>query len=169
MNTKINNRLGFLIAFTLFFGVTYSQKVSVYNSDDLLKRIHNTIDTTYLVNFWATWCKPCVAELPDFNKIDSVYKTQKIKVILVSLDFKEDIKLKLKPFIAKRKFKAEIIVLDEVSGNDFINKVSESWSGAIPATLITKNNNQISEFYEKKLSYEFIVERLLRNKSILNQ
>jgi hypothetical protein len=110
-----------------------------------------------------------VAELPDFNKIDSVYKTQKIKVILVSLDFKEDVKLKLKPFIAKRKFKAEIIVLDEVNGNDFINKVSESWSGAIPATLITKNNNQISEFYEKKLSYEFIVERLQINKSILNQ
>jgi thiol-disulfide isomerase/thioredoxin len=169
MNTKINNRLGFLIAFTLFFGVTYSQKVSVYKIDDLLKRIHNTSDTTYIVNFWATWCKPCVAELPDFNKIDSVYKTQKIKVILVSLDFKEDVKLKLKPFIAKRKFKAEIIVLDEVNGNDFINKVSESWSGAIPATLITKNNNQISEFYEKKLSYEFIVERLQINKSILNQ
>ena len=169
MNTKINNRIGFLIALTLFFFTAFPQKVSVYKIDDLLKRIHNTSDTTYIVNFWATWCKPCVAELPDFNKIDSVYKTQKIKVILVSLDFKEDVKLKLKPFIAKHKFKAEIIVLDEVNGNDFINKVSESWSGAIPATLITKNNNQISEFYEKKLSYEFIVERLQINKSILNQ
>ena len=169
MNTKTKNSLGFLIVFTLFFSTVYSQKVSVYKIDNLLKRIHNTSDTTYIVNFWATWCKPCVAELPDFNKIDSVYKTQKIKVLLVSLDFKEDIKLKLKPFIAKRKFKTEIIVLDEVNGNDFINKVSDKWSGAIPATLITKNKNQISEFYEKKLSYEFIVERLQTNKLIINQ
>ena len=59
--------------------------------------------------------------------------------------------------------------MDEVNGNDFINKVSDKWSGAIPATLITKNNNQISEFYEKKLSYEFIVERLQTNKLILSQ
>jgi len=169
MNTKTKNSLGFLIAFTLFFFTTYSQKVSVYKIDNLLKRIHNTSDTTYIVNFWATWCKPCVAELPDFNRIDSVYKTQKIKVLLVSLDFKEDIKLKLKPFITKHKFKAEIIILDEVNGNSFINKISESWSGAIPATLITKNNNQISEFYEKKLNYEFIVGRLQINKLILNQ
>ena len=96
MNTKTKNSLGFIIAFTLFFNLAYSQKVSVYKIDNLLKRIHNTSDTTYIVNFWATWCKPCVAELPDFNKIDSVYKTQKIKVLLVSLDFKEDANLKLK-------------------------------------------------------------------------
>lgn len=169
MNIKTKNSFGFLIAFTLLFGNAYSQKVSVYKIDNLLKRIHNTSDTTYIVNFWATWCKPCVAELPDFNKIDSVYKTQKIKVLLVSLDFKEDIKLKLKPFIAKRNFKAEIIVLDEVNGNDFINKVSDQWSGAIPATLITKKNKQLNEFYEKKLNYEFILERLQINKLILSQ
>lgn len=169
MNTKTKNSLGFIIAFTLFFCTAYSQKVSVYKIDNLLKRIHNNSDTTYIVNFWATWCKPCVAELPDFNKIDSVYKTQKIKVLLVSLDFKEDIKLKLKPFILKHKFKAEINVLDELNGNNFINKVFETWSGAIPATLITKNNKQISEFYEKKLSYDFIVERLQTNKLILSQ
>jgi hypothetical protein len=58
--------------------------------------------------------------------------------------------------------------LDEANGNDFINKISDSWSGAIPATLITKQNKSLNEFYEKKLSFEFIIERLKSNKLIHN-
>lgn len=166
MIIKKINKLTVVFLLLLFINYSYSQNTSIYKIDNLLKRIHNSSDTTYIVNFWATWCKPCVAELPDFNKIDSLYIEQKIKVILVSLDFKEDISSKLIPFIAKRKFKSEILVLDEINGNQFINKISESWSGAIPATLITKNNNQISNFYEKKLSYDFLSEYLKSNNLI---
>lgn len=166
MIIKKINKLSVVFLLLLFINYSYSQHTSIYKIDNLLKRIHNSSDTTYIVNFWATWCKPCVAELPDFNKIDSLYSEQKIKVILVSLDFKEDVSYKLIPFIAKRKFKSEILVLDEINGNQFINKISESWSGAIPATLITKNNNQISNFYEKKLSYDFLSEYLKSNNLI---
>ena len=160
MNTKKNIPNLFLVAF-LFFAISlHAQKVAVYKIDNLLKRIHNNSDTTYIVNFWATWCKPCVGELPEFEKINKEYKSKKVKVLLVTMDFKEELNKRVKPFLLKNKYACEVVLLDEVNGNDFINKISEQWTGAIPATLITKNNKLLVEFYEKKLTYDFLVERL---------
>ena len=132
----------------------HAQKVGVYKINDLLQRIHNNSDTVYVVNFWATWCKPCVEELPGFEKLSIDYKGQKVKVLLVSLDFKENIDTKVKVFLRKNKYKCEVVLLDEVNGNDFINPVSTLWSGAIPATLITTNNKAYTEFIEKKVTYD---------------
>lgn len=160
MFTKKSIHNYFFIAF-IFASVTLNaQKVSVYKIDNLLKRIHNTSDTTYVVNFWATWCKPCVAELPEFEKLHIDYRSKKVKVILVSMDFKEELIKRVKPFLQKNKYTCEVVLLDEINGNDFINKISEQWSGAIPATLITKNNKTLFEFYEKKLTYDFLVDRV---------
>ena len=89
----------------IFLNVTtiYAQKTAVYKIDDLTKRIYNSSDTTYIVNFWATWCKPCVAELPEFEKLHTESKDKKIKVLLVSMDFKEELDKKLKTFLEKNK------------------------------------------------------------------
>ncbi len=144
----------FLFVSTIIFG--YSQNVAIIKITDLEKRIKNNSDTTYIINFWATWCAPCVKELPDFDSINTVYKNKKIKVILVSMDFKEDLKTKLLPFIKTKKLKSEVLLLDELNGNYFIPKVSEQWSGAIPATLIINNQKQINHFFEKKVTYEFL-------------
>lgn len=120
----------------------------VYKIDQLTKRIQNP-DTLYVVNFWATWCKPCVEELPGFDSLLTETSTTKIKILLVNIDFKEELDKKVKPFLLKHGTKAECILLDEVNGNDFIDKISPSWSGAIPATLFKKGAQ--SRFSEKKL------------------
>ena len=159
----------------LFFclGINLSaQKVAIYKTNDLLKRIYNNSDTLYIVNFWATLCKPCVDELPAFEKIHLASKIRsagsvttsasKVKVLLVTMDFKEDLKKRVKSFLKKNNYQTEVILFDEINGNDFISKIAQQWSGAIPATIITQNNKQRFEFYEKKLSYEFL-------ESILNQ
>jgi thiol-disulfide isomerase/thioredoxin len=104
--------------------------------DTLLKRIENGKDTTFVVNFWATWCGPCVQELHYFTELDSATAGKKIKVILVSLDFKKDISTKLIPFIKKRNIKTEVTFLDETNDNEWIPKVDKEWQGNIPATLI---------------------------------
>ena len=147
--------------FILFFGnQLFAQKIEIYKIDNLMKRIFNNSDTTYVVNFWATWCKPCVAELPEFEKLNLDYSSKKVKVLLVSMDFKEELEKRVKPFVEKTKYTCEIILLDEVNGNDFINKISESWSGAIPATLITRKNKSLNEFIEKKVTYDFLIEKI---------
>jgi len=72
----------------------YAEGIPVYEKfEDMepLLRLQN--DTTYVVNFWATWCKPCIKEIPYFKELDSTYKDQKFKLLLVSLDFPKDVKL----------------------------------------------------------------------------
>lgn len=125
-----------------------AQKVlAVYKLGDLLKRIEPA-DTTYVVNFWATWCKPCVQELPAFDSLTT--ENKKLKVLLVCLDFKEEIDKKVNPFLLKKNIKTECVLLDEINGNDYIDRISKQWSGAIPATLIKKGSYK--KLVEKKMN-----------------
>lgn len=142
--------------FLFLFINGYSQSVSVIKITDLEKRIKNNSDTTYVVNFWATWCAPCVKELPDFDSINTAFKNEKVKVLLVSIDFKEDLKNKVIPFLSAKKIKSEVLLLDELNGNYFIPRISDQWSGAIPATLIINNQKKINHFFEKKLNFLFL-------------
>lgn len=109
-------------------------------------------DTTYVVNFWATWCKPCVKELPYFEQIGENYKDKQLKVILVSLDFPEHIESKVLPFIAKEKISSKVVLLDDADANTWIPKVDPEWQGSIPATLIFNREKQ--KFFEKQLTLE---------------
>lgn len=149
-----------VIVFSIFFTFlglnSYSQKVPILKITDLEKRIKNDSDTTYIVNFWATWCAPCVKELPDFDSISKEFSNKKVKVLLVTMDFKEDLETKVLPFIAKKKLYSEVLLLDEINGNYFIPKVSDAWSGALPATLIINQKKKFNHFFEKKLTYDFL-------------
>ena len=116
------------------------------------KVLQKNNDTTYVVNFWATWCKPCVKELPYFERINKEYADKKVKVILASLDFPNKVQSQVVPFIKKNELHSEIVLLDDADANSWIPKVSEDWSGAIPATVIYKKENRM--FYEKSFTYE---------------
>lgn len=120
--------------------------VPILNYDELEYIFQSKSDTTYVINFWATWCKPCVAELPYFEEIHTAYPDEKIKVILVSLDFPKQYETKLIPFLEEHKLKSEVILLDDPKMNVWIDKVDPSWSGAIPATVFYKADKR--EFHE---------------------
>ncbi len=104
-------------------------------------------DTTYVINFWATWCRPCVKELPFFDTLSTKYSNRPIKVILVSMDMEERIESNLKPFLERKHIKDKVVVLTAGKPNSWIDLVDPSWSGAIPATIILKGANKT--FYEK--------------------
>ena len=108
-------------------------------------------DKVYVVNFWATWCAPCVKELPYFEQLGANYKSDRVEVILVSLDFPRHYDSKLKPFLAENNLQSKIVVLNDVDCNSWIPKVDENWSGAIPATLIYSKNKR--QFYEQSFNY----------------
>lgn len=91
-------------------------------------------DTVYVINFWATWCKPCVAELPYFERLTAEFAERPVRVVLVSLDFPDQIESKLIPFVRERQLRSEVVVLLDERFNDWIPRVDESWGGAIPVT-----------------------------------
>lgn len=137
-----------------------TKRPSVIKVDDLLRRIINNSDTTYVVNFWATWCVPCVQELPGFEKMNERYASQKVKVLLVSMDFVEDYDKKLLPFLKQKDIRSEVMLMDESNANYFIPKVDDRWTGSLPCTIILNNAKKIKECYEKKISEEFLKERI---------
>lgn len=115
-------------------------------------------DTTYVINFWATWCKPCVAELPYFEQLHAESRDQALKVILVSLDFKKDVETKLVEFVRQRELKPQVIALTDGKYNTWIDKVHPDWGGAIPVTYIYRadrvlfHDQQYDSFEELKAS-----------------
>ncbi|MFK8043919.1 MAG: TlpA disulfide reductase family protein [Crocinitomicaceae bacterium] len=135
----------------LFFStLIISQNITVIDEFDDFKSQYlenKTNDTIHVFNFWATWCKPCVQELPFFDSLKFYNGKSPIKLVLVSLDFENQIKTVLEPFVEKNNITAEVVVLTDGKVNDWIDKVNPLWSGAIPATLVLKGNS--SNFYEK--------------------
>jgi thiol-disulfide isomerase/thioredoxin len=117
-------------------------------------------DTTYIINFWATWCRPCVAELPHFEQIRQDYARQKVRVVLVSMDFARDIEDRVIPFVEKMKLKNPVWLLNEPDANSWIERVDSSWSGALPATLILNPSRPRRVFFEKALDYETLAREL---------
>ena len=125
--------------------------LEVYDFDGLQKFLSTTDDKTYVVNFWATWCAPCVKELPYFEKLNKEY-SEDVEVILVSLDFPSKYETRLKPYIKNNNLKSKVVALNDVDSNTWIPKVDESWTGAIPATVIFNKNER--KFYEKSFNYD---------------
>lgn len=91
-------------------------------------------------NFWATWCAPCVNELPYFELAKEFYSEKEIEIVLVSLDFADQVD-KVEKFMVRKKIKNRVVLLDEIDYNSWIDKVSKDWSGAIPTTLLIDRNN----------------------------
>jgi thiol-disulfide isomerase/thioredoxin len=116
---------------------------SIDNHQKLLARIHLTNDTLYVVNFWATWCKPCVEELPFLLTSADDMSGMPIKFLFISLDFSNQIETKLLPFIKTRNIKEEIIALTDQNSNAWIDAFSPEWDGAIPATFFYQNGIQL--------------------------
>ena len=128
--------------------------------DDLAYIFNQQSDTTYIINFWATWCKPCVAELPYFETLTEKHKEAPVKVILVSLDFKKQLVKKLLPFIKKHELQSEVLVLTDPDANTWVDKVDPKWSGAIPVTLIYKQKKRA--FYEEAVEDLAALEKVVQ-------
>ncbi|HMR43851.1 MAG TPA: TlpA disulfide reductase family protein [Saprospiraceae bacterium] len=145
-------------------GTNASDSIKIFDHfDDMQHFFSRKNDTTYVINFWATWCKPCVEEMPYFEQLHEKYRDQKVKILLVSLDFKKQIDSKLKPFIRERNLQPEVVVLADPDANSWISKVDENWGGAIPITIVYKGEQRqfIGEQFEDYQSLEKIIQSFL--------
>jgi thiol-disulfide isomerase/thioredoxin len=152
----------FLFLIIGFFSDIEGQEIKVYQQfSDFQPSLQKSNDTTYVVNFWATWCKPCIEELPEFQALNKKYKEQKFKMILVSLDFEKQLDSKVKPFIEEKGIEAEVVLLADSKQHLWIDQVNKEWSGSIPVTLIY--NKDFNFFKEGSMTFEELNELITNN------
>jgi thiol-disulfide isomerase/thioredoxin len=157
---------GILLLFTLS---GFCQSVEVIDVKGMEKMIYEKTAKTKVINFWATWCRPCIEELSYFEAINQDPDFRNFEVVLVSLDFVEDLETKVKSFIDKKNLKSTIKLVDNVDYNSWIDLVDPSWSGAIPATLIVNNSFDKRYFYEKPFERIELENMLKEFETELNQ
>ncbi len=111
-------------------------------------------DSVLVINFWATFCKPCNEEIPYFQTIVNEYKDQKVKLLLVSLDLKDEYPNKIKAFAEKNNYTNQIVWLNETNADYFCPKVDKAWMGGIPSTLLINPKTGYRKFFEQQLKPE---------------
>jgi thiol-disulfide isomerase/thioredoxin len=128
-----------------------AQKVQRVKIEELAAYIKKA-DHPLIVNFWATWCVPCVHELPYFQAGAKKYSEQKVELVLVSLDFAPDYPKKIEEFLKKNQYSGSFYWLDETNADHFCPKIDERWDGAIPASLFLNPKTGYRSFYERQLT-----------------
>lgn len=128
----------------------YCQANDLIRIDQLQTEIQSERDHIQVVNFWATWCAPCLKELPLFEKLNAERSDVRVRLVSLDLDLDPNPE-KVRNFVIRKKIKSEVIILDEKNPNEWIDKIDKSWTGALPATLVINNKTGKRKFVEKEL------------------
>lgn len=141
---------------------SFAQQIPAWKITDVEQYINQKNDSVYVVNFWATWCKPCVEELPYLLHISKKYAGKKVKLLLVSLDFAASYPKKIEAFAQKQSITEDIVWLNETDADYFCSRIDKSWSGSIPATVIINSSKSYKQFYEQGISQNEFEKALLK-------
>ena len=149
MKKLLPSLLMVLLAFTVT--TTEAQDIQKWKLSDLKTAIKKA-DKPTIYNFWATFCLPCLEEVPYFQQLVKKYDSLGVRLVFISLDPSENYPQKLKSFTTKHNFKYPVKFLDETDADAFCPAVDKNWSGAIPATLFINNKSGYRKFFEEQLS-----------------
>lgn len=152
-----------LIIVALFFvsvTINFAQDVRKISKTELTGILKNSSDKLHVINFWATWCAPCVAELPEFQKAVNESDGSKVDFLFISLDFPSDAAKKLKPFLKKNNYTFNVVLMTETDYNSWIEEVDPGWQGNIPATLFFNHARKIHHFIAEPIDKTNLVKTI---------
>ncbi|PIR22062.1 MAG: hypothetical protein COV44_09805 [Deltaproteobacteria bacterium CG11_big_fil_rev_8_21_14_0_20_45_16] len=134
--------------------------VEFVTASSLRNKLLNSAAPLKLVNMWATWCAPCVAEMPHLLKLYKNYRDRGVELYLVSMDLKEEVR-NVEKFLDDQGVDF-VTYLKDQKDNDFINEVNPDWSGGLPASMIFDAKGEMKNFWIGDLSYEDFEKEVLR-------
>jgi thiol-disulfide isomerase/thioredoxin len=136
-----------------------SPKAELAEFNELYDQINTQeSDTVYVLNFWATWCAPCIKELPDFQAAMTEYGDKPVRFVYISLDDPSRTE-RVQGFIDKKAYQGQFFILKDPDPNEWINKIDPDWQGEIPATLILAPNEK-KWFHSGMLTKEELISNI---------
>jgi thiol-disulfide isomerase/thioredoxin len=129
----------------------FAQAIRYITKEDLTEILNNPDDKLHVINFWASWCGPCVTELPVFQKMVSGSDSSKVDFLFVSLDFPSEVKKSLLPFLNNHGYTFNTALMTDIDYNSWIDIVHPDWQGNIPATLFFNNSRKIHQFISESM------------------
>ncbi len=126
----------------------------VVTPTQLRHRLERQGDTLVVVNFWATWCRPCIEELPLFDSLAHRYRHAPVRVWLVNVDERSRWERSVKPFIRRRQFSLPVLLLAHGGGSQWMGTLHPAWTGTIPATLFWRASDSVAELVEGEWTAE---------------
>jgi thiol-disulfide isomerase/thioredoxin len=161
-NSQFSIKKSVIVFFIVLVAITASaQEIPKWKIADLEDYIAKT-DSPLVVSFWATYCVPCIKEIPVFEKVVKEYASKGVKMLLVSLDFEESYPKKIIEFVKKRKFRSPLAWLDETNADYFCPRIDSKWSGVMPATLFINNKTRYRHFLEEEIPEEKFKAEILK-------
>ena len=140
-----------------------AQDIKYIKIPELETILKNPENKLFVINFWATWCAPCVKEFPLFEKVSKDYSPAKVEFVMISLDFPSQVEKQLKPFLEKNKVSLRVVLMNDLDYNSWIDKVDKSWQGGIPATLVFNNVKKSRQFHTGEVNEEDLREMINAN------
>lgn len=108
----------------------------------LTTKLQTKNDTLYVTNFFATWCPPCIKEIPHFREKLESMKDQPVKFTFVDMDNKTDWDTTVNVFVDEQKIREHVILIDMAALNPtFYSNNFKTWTGeTIPFTFFRKGD-----------------------------
>ncbi|MBI1342597.1 MAG: redoxin domain-containing protein [Terrimonas sp.] len=150
-----------LLSFLMVCIFLQAQEVQKVKMSELLTLIRES-NHPLIVNFWATFCGPCVEEIPYFQEAVKKYENSGTELLLVSLDLPGFFPDKIRTFARKRNFNASLYWLDETDADYFCPMIDSAWSGVMPATLLIDNKTGYRRFFEEQIPRDTIEAEIRR-------
>jgi thiol-disulfide isomerase/thioredoxin len=128
-----------------------AQQIKKLKVDELKTYIEQS-DHPLIVNFWATFCAPCISEIPYLQSEAEKYKSEGVELLLVSLDSQDYYPSKIFAFAKRKNFTAHIVWLNETTFWNFYARIDKKWSGGIPSSLFINNKTHYRKFFDRQLT-----------------
>lgn len=153
-----------VILFLLGYHLSFSQQIKKVSMDDLVN-IMDTSSVPLIVNFWASWCQPCIHEIPWFEKNIAQLESNKVKLLLVNLDFPQYYPNGITSFVREKGYRSQIVWLEDMEAISFRKKIDMHYNGTIPVSLFINNTKQYRQYFEQQLTeerFKLELQKLLR-------
>jgi thiol-disulfide isomerase/thioredoxin len=121
------------------------EEIDVQGIRDLIK--NSSSGKVRFINFWATWCGPCITEFPELVIIDRMYRGRSFEFITVSAD-KQARKADALNFLKKQEASNKNYIFNDDDVYKLIEAVENDWQGAIPFTILVEPGGKI--LYKKQ-------------------